>query len=68
MTNLDYKTFDLVSHLICVADVDGSIKHVNRYWLEITRLKYKEILGNKLFDLVYSEERENFFSSFGKNL
>ncbi|KST65939.1 PAS domain S-box protein [Mastigocoleus testarum] len=60
MTNLDYTAFNLVSHLICVVDVDGSIKHVNRCWLEITRLKYQEILGNKLFDLVSSEERENF--------
>lgn len=58
--NLDYTTFDLVPHLVCVTDVDGSIKYVNRRWSEITGLRDIELLDSKLFDLVHPEERENF--------
>ena len=60
MVNLDYTIFDLVSHLICVANVDGSIKYVNRRWSEVTGLRDIEALDSKLFDAVHSEEREYF--------
>ena len=58
--NLDYTIFDLVPHPICVADVNGSIKHVNRYWSKITRTTDIKGLDSKLFDIVHSEEQEKF--------
>ncbi|MEM9925652.1 MAG: PAS domain S-box protein [Cyanobacteria bacterium P01_D01_bin.50] len=59
--NLDYRIFDLISHPICIADVDGSIKYVNRHWLSTNRLKDIEALDRKLFDVIHSQEREKFF-------
>lgn len=58
--NLDYSIFDFISHLICIADVDGSIKYVNRSWHSKAQLRDFEALDSKLFDLVHSQEVENF--------
>ncbi len=60
-TNLDYILLDLVSHPICVVDVSGSIKHVNRHWSKIAGSTDIKSLDKKLFNIIHSEERENFY-------
>ncbi len=61
LLDCELQFWDFVYHLICIADVNGTIKYVNRRWLEITGLNEIEANSSKLFDIVHFEERDNFY-------
>ena len=66
-TSSDYNIFDLISHLVCVTDTDGSIKYANHHWLEITGLKDIEALDIKIFDVIHSQELKEFHHLWQKS-
>lgn len=59
--NSDYKIFDLISNLVCVTDTNGSVRYANRSWLETTGVRKIEVLNTSLFELIHSQEREQFY-------
>lgn len=52
----------------CAVSLDGTIRTVNRRTAELTGLKYSDVVGQKLFDLVEEPTREDAERGLGRFL
>lgn len=52
----------------CAVSLDGTIRTVNRRSAELTGLKYSDVVGQKLFDLVEEPTREDVERGLGRFL